>query len=293
MIISKEIFKIVSVVCLFIVAVGCSSDDDNSGDVTLPQPKVFEGNVVLSTQAEVDAFGVNGYNVIEGFLYIGVNNPSSPNQTTDINDLNSLLSISSVQSGVTVYNNPLLSNLEGLNSLTFINGGELAIDSNDTLVSISALTGLTSFRSLRIENNVMLLNLDGLEGVQSSRESVIISNNQALVNLNGLTGLRSVGGEFLFIADNPELTSLSGLVNLENVDRNIVITRNNELTNLNGLSGLRNVGEDIVINFNSLLINFCGLEPLFLEGSFLGTFNTLDNGYNPTEMDMNNGDCSL
>ena len=114
-----------------------------------------------------------------------------------------------------------------------------------------------------------------------------------LVNINGLSGLRSVGGEFLFISDNSSLTSINGLSNLENVDRNIVISNNTELQSLNGLSNLSNVGEDIVINFNDILTNFCGLEPLFLEGSLLGSFNTLGNGYDPTEDDMNNGDCSL
>ncbi|WP_250432362.1 hypothetical protein [Hanstruepera flava] len=282
-----------SILCLVLLVISCSSDDDNSGEIIAPQPKVFEGDVVLSSQSEVDDFGTNGYNVIDGFLFIGVNNPSSPDQTTDISDLSALLSISSVQYGVTVYNNPLLNNLEGLNSLTYINGGALKIDSNESLASINALTGLVSFRSLEIVGNPMLLNINGLEGVQSSRESIIISDNQGLLNIDGLSGLRTVGGEFLFIADNESLTNIDGLSNLENVDRDIVISSNIELANLNGLSSLEHVGEDIYINFNDGLINFCGLENLFMDGSLVGSFNTLGNGYNPTSDDMINGDCSL
>ncbi|WP_223033527.1 hypothetical protein [Hanstruepera marina] len=282
-----------SLFCLILLVISCSSDDDNSGDIITPQPKVFEGDVVLSSQSEVDDFGTNGYNVIDGFLFIGVNDPNSPDQVTNISDLSSLLSISSVQYGVTVYNNPQLNNLDGLNSLTYINGGALTIDSNESLVSISALTGLVSFRSLEVVGNPMLLNIDGLEGVQSSRESIIISNNSGLLNIDGLSGLRTIGGEFLFISDNESLANINGLSNLENVDRDIVISSNIELTNLNGLSSLQNVGEDIYINFNEGLVNFCGLENLFMEGSLVGSFNTLGNGFNPTSDDMVNGNCSL
>ena len=64
--------NILSLVCLFLLVTNCSSDDDGS-DVISPQPKVFEGNVILSSQSDVDDFGLDGYNVIEGFLFIGVN----------------------------------------------------------------------------------------------------------------------------------------------------------------------------------------------------------------------------
>ena len=283
--------NIISIVCLFLLVANCSSDDDGS-DVIAPQPKVFEGNVILSSQSDVDDFGIDGYNVIDGFLFIGVNNPNAPTQTTDIDDLSVLLSVSSVQNGVTIYNNPLLSDLNGLNSLTFINGGALIIDSNENLVSISALTGLASFKSLEVWDNPSLLNLDGLEGVQSARESVVIINNENLININGLSGLTTIG-EFLIISDNTSLASINGLNNLENVDRSITLRRNTVLPNLDGFSNLLNVGENMVFEVNEALTNYCGLEPLFIEGGYEGGFIMFENAYNPTADDMINGNCSL
>lgn len=281
---------VTSKAAIFLISIlifGCSSDDDSS-TVTQPQANIFEGNVVLTSQAEVDAFGLERYDEIEGSMIIGF----SSLEETNITNLNALNSIESIQYGLTIKNNPLLLNLNGLNGLNYINGGTLEINSNEMLNNINDLSGLLSFKSLVVEDNPMLLNLDGLEGVRLSRESIVINNNNALLNIDGLSGLDTVDGVIVFIAGNPSLSSINGLSNLQFVAGDLII-RNSQVTSLNALDGLENVGGGVFVSYNESLTDFCGLLPLIDSGGLSGGFSTKGNAYNPNIENLNTDECSI
>ncbi len=93
-------------------------------------------------------------------------------------------------------------------------GGNLEIDGNAALTSLTGLEGVTSIGGhLHIEYNAALTSLTGLEGVTSIGGHLHIEENNALTSLTGLEEVTSIGGN-LSIYDNAALTSLTGLENI-------------------------------------------------------------------------------
>jgi hypothetical protein len=84
---------------------------------------VFTGNATLDTQAEVNAFGANGYTGVTGNLVIG---PS-----VEIIDLTPLSTITTVGVALVVYSNAELDNLDGLSNITSVGGSLYAVENPD------------------------------------------------------------------------------------------------------------------------------------------------------------------
>ncbi len=78
-----------------------------------------EGNVVLSTQAEVDAFADKKINAINGNLIIG---SSSANQDDPVNNVNMLKSITYVRYNIVINSSFAGTDLDGLSNITKANG---------------------------------------------------------------------------------------------------------------------------------------------------------------------------
>ncbi|MCH8303837.1 MAG: hypothetical protein IIB94_01770 [Candidatus Marinimicrobia bacterium] len=107
MIINKFILLFLLVLPL---AIACSDDDDPTG----PSTDVIEGDVSLSTQAEVNSFA-GAY--ITGSLTI---------TGSDIVDLTPLSTLDSLGGDLVVTVNPALTNLNGLSNITSL-GGDLQV----------------------------------------------------------------------------------------------------------------------------------------------------------------------
>jgi len=82
-----------------------------------------------------------------------------------------------------------------------------------------------------------------------------------IVNLDGLNNLQTVGGT-LIISNNDALEDILGLLTLTDVG-SLSIQSNSALTNIDGLSNLALVGNELQIAFNDSLERFCGLYLLF------------------------------
>ena len=80
-----------------------------------------------------------------------------------------------------------------------------------------------SITSLRIKNNPLLQNVDGLENMTYLKDCEILWNSQ-ITNLDGFTSLDRID-DFLIILENPELTDFCGLTN-STIDGKITITGN-------------------------------------------------------------------
>ncbi len=103
---------------------------------------MHNGDVVISSQYELNNFEiqyVNGDLTISG---------------TDIVDLSPLASLTSVKGALIISENPLLTNLEGLNSLLEV--GFLSIDNNPNLVTIDGLNALIECGGMYIGENKSL-----------------------------------------------------------------------------------------------------------------------------------------
>merc|ERR1712078_167650 len=89
--------------------------------------------------------------------------------------------------GLSIWDNPELTSLDGLQGLTTI-GGDLDIDSNDQLTSLDGLQGLTSIvdssdcqpctGEIEIKRNPSLLSLDALESLQEVDGCVSVKQNE-------------------------------------------------------------------------------------------------------------------
>jgi hypothetical protein len=240
-----------------------STCDDTGG--------IYNGDLTLSTQADVNDFGAFGYTIINGSLKIGGEymNPSN------ITDLTPLLALEEVNN-LNIRYNENLPNLEGLNNITKVNS-LLYIESNDVLQSISDLNNLENVWSIRISNNNALISLLGLENITST--NLNIRNNSSITSLAGLESITTLGT--LKLRDNQNLTSISQLSNLTILNTADIsgqplltsleglnqitsleflrVTNNDSLEDLSELSNLTSINW-ISIGGNDSLINLNGLE---------------------------------
>ena len=219
--------------------------------VTLPSwasAQIFNGDLTLSTQAQVDAFN---YTEVTGWLTIG-------SSLSDINSLQPLSKLTKVGGDLRINHNDQLQDLQGLENLINIEDG-FYIENNASLTSLQGLKNLTTTGWFQIENNASLTSLQGLDNL-SSIEGLHIGNNDQLKNLQGLESLTKIGGATgtVSIEGNAGLISLQGLDNLSSIN-NLVITDNDQLQNLKGLENLTLV-PSILIYDNDQLEDLEGLD---------------------------------
>ncbi|MAZ72694.1 MAG: hypothetical protein CMC70_06070 [Flavobacteriaceae bacterium] len=119
---------------------------------------VFQGDVVLLNQEQVNDFGNQSYCEVTGELRIS----SSLNQPTIV-DLSSLHSITKVQR-LTIDNNLNLVSLEGLEGLTEIES-QILVAGNDSLENLEGLNNVTKLGNIFIAGNHVLKNLNAFVGV--------------------------------------------------------------------------------------------------------------------------------
>jgi len=246
-------------------------EDCNGSDLTTSQT-VCTGDVILTSQAEVNAFSqscqiINGNLIIDG---------------DDIFDLTPLLSIIEVTGFIRIGNlienenaNDILTNLEGLNNISTI-GGDLSICNNPSLISLDGFSSLTSVGgTIRVKNCIVLeritlivlqsvggdciyLNLPALTSIVFGPFTFfpgsIIINGTGIGSLSGgIGGLTGIGGD-LFIVNNPnlEIIDLPSLIQLGGC---LHIINNTLVLDLSGIGNLNSVGEDIRIIDNDEISN--------------------------------------
>jgi hypothetical protein len=188
-------------------------------------------HVTFNSQSDVDDF-VNTYpncTEINGNLVIS---------GADITDLTGLSMLDTILGDLSIYENPLLLQLEGLNAVRLIN------------------------QRLSIFDNESLSDLNGLNALKTVRFDLGIYRNDALASLSGLDSLRSVNIGGLSIVENPVLTDLDGIRNLDYIGSEISIVNNDNLTDLTGLSNISIIENWLLISNNNLLPNLEGFENL-------------------------------
>jgi len=109
------------------------------------------GNIILTTQAEVNTF-VATYPMCQnlpGGINIGGASVGSPSDITDLSGLQ----FTSIGGDLKVQHNPMLIDLDGLDMLTSVSGG-VTIFNNDALTNMTGLDALASIgKNLSILDN--------------------------------------------------------------------------------------------------------------------------------------------
>lgn len=293
---------------------------------------IYNGDIELLTQTELDAFGSNNYSEVTGIFRIGKNN----NTTSDpIKNLDALKALVKLQSEFYIKNNDYLTNIDGLSNVTVVEGN-LALEYNNELLNFNGLSNLTSTYGFYIYNNDKLNDISGLNNL-TKVEYLYYTGNKSLNSLNGLENLTTIVesleihnsaltniDEFsqitsleqsLEIVENDYLTNIDGLSGLTTLGEYAEISENKSLANINGFNNLKTIGEEIYFYKNESLTNIDGLSSLIkVEGGldfnknynlsdFCGLTNlfiaddqtnlyTTNNAYNPTEQDIIDGKCS-
>lgn len=229
---------------------------------------ILIGDVVLTSQEDVDNFGLERYTEITGYMIIG-------GLGTDI-----------------------ITNLEPLLGLNYI-GNYLGITFNDQLNNLDGLESLIHVKTfVEVISNSNLENINGLRNLEKvgdpsflSSGSISIWFNPELQNLDGLINLKEVSA-YIHVSDNLTLEDIDGLGNLESIEH-LLIVNNDNITHLNGLRHTLSIANEIMITQNDRLIDFCGLETAFTDNDYTGTYEVEMNGYNPTQNQIINGECRL
>lgn len=270
-----------------IMLFACSSDD-NQDKPLFECDNVFEGDIRLLSQAEVDAFAANGYCEIKGRLQIG-----SDDAQSDITNVDALASLKGISGYLEIINNPNLANLNGLANLVWVGYG-ISISKNDTLINLEGLNSITMVPTLLIEDMASLTTLQGLENI-SNIMGLYIYDNPELLTIDALKNIsvfkdagvgleitiRSCPGitslpdfknitqaQRIYITDNASLSSLEGLHHIKSVSYGLVISGNPQLESLEGLRGIGafddlrvvNILNNLTIKDNLILTSLNGLE---------------------------------
>jgi hypothetical protein len=325
---------------------------------------VYEGDLNILSQEELEAFIQKGYTSVTGGIFrISDENIESLQplenltsvQNLIITDTNctSLLGIENliITGALLINGNKNLASLDGFP----ISPGEnisIQIDGNPKLESLSQLSTCFNLNWLTITNNPLLLDLDGLQNL-TDVDHLIISDNDALYNFCALEQLYTSNpntsaviyfnrynpgaseilseqcqyevplGEYygsldiskqtgvdklaakeyivfngkLSLSDSygaqagyNDIVDLSGLSTLQHITGELSIRNNPSLTNLDGLDNLDTVDDGITITNNSQLTNFCAIVPLIQGGNY-PWYTATDNLYNPTEIELQDGTC--
>lgn len=165
-------------------------------------------DITLSSQSDVDAFQTNhgpGCDRVVGDLDIsgadianfdGLAGLTSIWRITILSnpvltDTNGLSSVTTTTGAIAILDNAVLANVDGFSGVTDISGGALSIGSNPSLSDISGFSNLTNIATSLQISNTLLTNLDALSGLTSfgglaTHPSLNITFNSALQDISGL-----------------------------------------------------------------------------------------------------------
>ncbi len=239
-------------------AEGCNSVQEIlSGCTVCPENS---SELVFSSQQDIDDYFANYPNctVPEGVLRI---------EGPDITNLDGLTGITSV-GGLQILNNPLLTTVDGLNSLTsFTNFSGflfLNIANNPLLANITGLANAVNDypMDISISNNPQLISLNGLQGIQGVGYGIGITNNDLLVDLNGLNGFVNI--DDLYIQNNDALASFNGLDNLD-ITGSFLFENNDAMTSFTSLNDINPLC-GFAIRDNANLTDIDGFVNVYQEG---------------------------
>lgn len=251
------------------------------GEVDFFTAKIHRGDVTLSSQAEVDAFGAKNYLTIIGDVLIGKTGGSDITNLKALNGLNQIRGDFYI--GKWKKGNPLLKNLDGLEYLALIDSyylndyvpKRLSINFNDNLENIDALKGLGNFDGLlSISDNNKLQDIDAFINLTQLYD-VHIFDNPSLKNLNGLSNITVTNG--ISLGSNPLISSLGNIKASSSIGA-IIILNNNNLSDISSLEDVENIKYSFwLINNPNLkdVSNFKSLKTVgrTMELSGLGIIN--------------------
>ncbi|MGH1434284.1 MAG: DUF7619 domain-containing protein [Lewinella sp.] len=226
---------------------------DNPALASIAQLSSFTslgGSIIIYNAALTSLEGLENFTSITGDVQLTI--------LPQLQNLDDIAGISSIGGNFTVSQLSLVERLFTNSSLESI-GGLLNIVSNEQLLNLEGLENLNTVGSLAAVSNPALVDFTGLEGLTEVNYLFTISGNENLASFNGLDNLASIGTRLL-ILQNDALTNLEGLSSLGSVGTDFEIKDNDGLLSLSGIEQLTTIGGHVIIDKNAELVTLNGLE---------------------------------
>jgi len=274
-------------------APGCNTQQEVEDNCFYCLPE----GITFSTQEQIDSFQVNYPSClnIQGDVTISGD---------DIINLNGLVNVTSIEGGLYIINNPVLTDIWSLANIDpgSIEGIYIFENASLSVCDIQSICDyLFSAGSIKqIYNNAPGCNnlaevVENCyhhclpEGISITTQAEIDSfqinypdcadidgalwiYGNTISNLNGLNNLTSIGGKLRMI-NNYSLTSLSGLNNVSYIGENLEILNNDALSSLSGLDNLNLISSKLRIENCHFLSTLAGLDNLNTVGSTLKIYH--------------------
>ena len=214
-------------------------------------------------------------------------------------NIDALSNITSDIVTIDVSRNAVLTNIDGLSGITkmvepeYDNVTGIYVGLNPQLQNINGLQNVYiegDRGAISISGNDFISNLDALSNISGEIETLQIVDLPNLQNTAGLAQITAIT-EQLFLTNITDFTVLSGLQNISSISGEMILSSNAGITNLDFIANKEVSGAvGIYSNFN--LTDYCALLDDFNAGT-ISSFDTDNNGYNPTQTDMENGNCAF
>lgn len=241
----------------------------------------IDGEFIIKNNFEL--MGLQG---LEGLISVGADLEVTGN--SELIDVDGLINLNSVGGNLGIASSPVTS-LKGLSSLTHIGLNLYIIDIEVT--NMEGLEGIALLeRNLNISDCNKLESLIGFDNLTDVKARVYISDNDSLINLEGLGKLKTIGDIFEINA-NTSLKNLDGIESLTTVWF-FEIRNNNQLENIDGLANLSSVTHNLNISHNQALVDLCGIRPFLSANVTYSQLSINNNGYNPFQQQIIDGNCS-
>jgi hypothetical protein len=210
--------------------------------------QTFDGNLTLTSQAQVDTFA---YAHVTGSLHVRGPEVVSLEPLDQLERVDGFLELSQLGG---------LTSVNGFSNLKTVSGG-LNIQRNANIVSISGFHALDSLGGLTIWSNGSLERIDAFSTLRGTTAGVTIELNDALERIEGFDALQTVG-RTLRIAENAELTSIDGFMSLIDFAVGMEVVGNPELRSVDGFESLREPSGRLLLSTNPALTSIGGFSRL-------------------------------
>ncbi len=183
---------------------------------------------------------------------------------TSAADLDVLVGVDCLDGDLWIHDSALsdLSQLGALEDVT----GELKIEINASLTSLSGLENLAAAGRLVVRDHAALSSLAALGALEVVDGDVFIMRNAALSDLTGLDALEVIGGG-MQIDNNDGLADLTGLGALESVGDFFAVQSEDSLTSLDGLDALQTIDGELFLGGLPNLASIAALSSLTTLGA--------------------------
>lgn len=185
--------------------------------------RIYNGSILLQSQEQLDSFGANKYDRINGTLTL---------YGSGIVNANSLSSIKFID-GDLLIGATNIENVDWLQNVNLLDDSYIFIEFNNKLKNLNGLQNITArLSNLEIWLNPLLENIDGLKNITNVIGRIYISENYKLKNLNGLSGIKNPLYN-VYIIGNLELVNTDGLSNIPKIYEYLSFGRNDLVSSLN------------------------------------------------------------